>query len=178
MIRHDSQRGFFAYALYQQMKQNKDIFLVVGDLGYKVFDAIRDEMPERFLNVGAAECSLINIAIGLSLEGKIPFCYSITPFLLYRPFESLRTYVNHENIPIHLVGSGRDDNYKHDGFSHYAGDVLKLFDDSHFLKMEGILARGILGNIKDYWPQTKEEIPSMVKEMIENKKPSFISLTR
>ena len=164
MIKHDSMRGYFAFELYQQMKINKDIYLIVGDLGYKVFDSHFKDFPERCINVGAAEQSMMGIAVGLALSSKIPFVYSITTFLLYRPFETIRNYLNHEKIPVKLVGSGRDKDYKHDGFSHDASDVKPFLD--------------LFLNIKQYWPYKKEEIPNVIKDIINNNKPSFISLKR
>jgi len=100
--RHNSMRGWFAYELYKQMARDERIWLVVGDLGYKAFDYIKRDFPDRFLNCGAAEQAMMGIATGLALNGKIPFVYSITAFLLYRPFETIRNYVNHEKIPVKL----------------------------------------------------------------------------
>lgn len=162
--RHDSMRGWFAYELYLQMAVNKDIWLVVGDLGYKVFDQHFKDFPERTINTGAAEVAMMDIAVGLALSGKIPFVYSITPFLLYRPFEVLRTYINHEKINVKLVGSGRNDDYKHDGWSHYATDT------------ELILAT--MNNIIRLWPETKEDVPLQLGMMLKNTRPCFISLRR
>lgn len=164
MKRHDSMRGYFAYSLFEEMGKNKDIWLLVGDLGYRVFDAHFEKYPERCINTGAAEQALIDIAIGLALEGKIPVCYSITPFLLYRPFESLRTYVNHEKIPIKLVGSGRDSDYHIDGFSHFAGDDKDVMH--------------LLPNIKAWWPEDKEMMPKAVNDMLTNGKPVYLNLRR
>lgn len=164
MIRHDSMRGEFAYELYKAMKKNKNIILIVGDLGYKVFDQIKDEMPDQFINTGAAEQAMMGIAAGLALEGKIPFVYSITPFLIYRPFETLRTYIDHEKIPVKLIGSGRDKDYAHDGFSHDATDV-------HLFLKE-------FKNIYEYYPNDKKKIPELVKELINNNMPTFLSLRR
>lgn len=163
-------RGWFAYALYQHMKKNKDIILVTGDLGYKIFDSIRDDMPEQFINSGAAEQAMMGIACGLAIEGKVPFVYSITNFLLYRPFETIRTYVNHEKLNVKLIGSGRDKDYAHDGISHWSDDAWKLFDSTH--------QEGILDNIRAFWPDTKEEIPDLVTKLVETKDPCFLSLRR
>ncbi len=164
MKRYDSMRGWFAFELYQRMKKNKDIWLVVGDLGYGMFDFIRDEMPDRYINTGAAEQSMVGIGVGLALEGKIPLVYSIIPFLLYRPFETTRNYLNHEGIPVKLIGGGRDKDYGPNGFSHWAEEdrqVMKIFD-----------------NIESRWPKTKEEIPGLIKKMIENQKPAYLNLKR
>ena len=146
------------------MKVNKDIWVVTMDLGYKMWDQIRDDFPDRFINVGAAEQAGMGIACGLALEGKIPFVYSITSFLLYRPFETIRTYINHEKINVKLVGSGRGADYHVDGFSHFAGDdeaTMKLFP-----------------NIVSWWPVDKEMIPNAVKAMVKNGKPTYINLKR
>ena len=102
-----NQRQRFTELLTEEMRQNKDIILLVGDVGYKVFDHLREEYPDRVINPGAAEQLMIGMAAGLAMDGKIPVCYSITPFVLYRPFEFIRNYVNHENLPVKLVGSGR-----------------------------------------------------------------------
>lgn len=162
--RHSSQRGWFAYELYQQMKKDKKIVLLCLDLGYRVFDEHFASFPDRCFNLGASEQAGVGIAVGMALEGKKPFIYSITPFLLYRPFETIRNYIHYEEIPVRLVGSGRSDDYKQDGFSHWSkeeGAVMEIFK-----------------NIKAWWPETKEEIPKIVKEMAVSNKPSFLSLRR
>jgi transketolase len=107
---------------------------------------------------------MVGIGVGLALEGKIPFVYSITPFLLYRPFETIRNYVNREKVPVKLVGSGRNRDYSHDGFSHWAEE------DKEIMK--------IFGNIRSRWPETKEEIPGLVQEMINNPVPYYINLRK
>ena len=156
-------KDFFKY-LYDLMKDNPNIWSLTGDLGYGGFDKIREDFPDRFINCGAAEQSMLQIACGLALEGKIPFVYSITPFLLYRPFEVLRTYINHEKIPVVLIGSGRDDDYKHDGFSHYAGD------DKDFMQH--------FPNIVSKWPKDSTEMKVWVKAAIDSREPFYINLSK
>lgn len=157
-------RRTFADELLKRMQKNKDIFLLVGDLGFKMWDSHFAAFSDRCVNTGAAEQALMDIACGLALDGKIPFVYSITPFLIYRPFETLRTYINHEKIPVKLVGSGRNRDYKHDGISHWADDVGLFLNP--------------LSNIKQFWPKDKEEIPDILDKMLSNQLPSFISLRR
>lgn len=162
--RYDNQRGWFAFEVYNQMVKNPDIWLVVGDIGYGMWDAVRRDFPERAINVGAAEQAMVGVGVGLALEGKIPIVYTITPFLLYRPFEMIRNYVDHEQIPIKMVGSGRDRDYEHDGFSHWAEEDKDIME--------------VFSNIEARWPETKEEILDLVEEMIREKKPYYINLKR
>ena len=160
---HPSQRGQFTYELYKAMAENEDIWLVSIDLGYKVFDAHREDFPKRFINTGASEQAALGIACGLALEGKIPFVYTITPFFL-RGFETIRTYINHERLNVKLIGSGRDKDYEHDGFSHDATDIpdfMNLFE-----------------NIQSVYPEKIEDIPDIVNQMVTINKPYFLSLKK
>lgn len=156
-------REFFTY-LYENMCKNPSIIAVTGDLGMGGFDRIRDNLPNQFINVGAAEQSALDVAVGLALDGKKPFVYSITPFLLYRGFETIRTYIDHESIPVRLIGSGRNKDYKHDGFSHYAGD------DKKFIKK--------FKNISCFWPSNNIDMYKCVDAMIEVDKPYYLNLSR
>ena len=150
--------------LLAEMVNNNDIIVVTADLGFGLLDQIQHSFPERFHNVGAAEQLMIGVGVGLAEEGKIPVCYSMSSFLLYRPFEFLRNYVSAENIPVKLIGSGRDKDYSHDGLSHWA------HDDEIVLKA--------LPNIKIYKPATIEELENIFPEFINSKEPAYLNLTR
>jgi len=132
------------------------------DVGYKVFDHLREDYPNRVINPGAAEQLMIGMGAGLAMEGKIPVCYSITPFVLYRPFEFIRNYLHHEQIPVKLVGSGRDDDYGPCGFSHYACEDTKVLE--------------ALPGIEVFRPETKEEVD--IEKFLYSGKPSYINLRR
>ncbi len=157
-------RGWFSWELHLQMASNKKIWVVTGDLGYGMFDRIRDDFPKRFINVGSAEQAMVGIGVGLALEGKIPLVYSITPFLLYRPFETIRNYINREKIPVKLIGSGRGKDYFHDGFSHWAEEDRKVME--------------IFPNIASFWPKSKEEMPNLVSKILFNNLPTYLNLSR
>ena len=157
-------RRIFFTELHKQMRKNRNIITLTGDLGYIGFDKIRNDFPDRFINCGASEQAMMGMAVGLALSGKIPVVYSITTFLLYRPFETIRNYINHEKIPVILIGSGRDKDYLHDGFSHWSEEdreVMRIFK-----------------NIQSYWPQTKEEIPQLLADVLSSGKPCYINLKR
>lgn len=161
---HDSMRGYFAYYLYLEMEKNPDIYIVVGDLGFGMFDAIKVDFEDRFINTGAAEQAMMGIAVGLAMSGKIPVVYSITSFLLYRAFETIRNYIDYENIPVKLIGGGRDRDYAHDGISHWSEDAIQVLD--------------IFKNIKTRWPKDKEDILKLVPTIINSSYPCFVSLRR
>lgn len=49
------------------------IILLVGDIGYRVFDDFRKKYNNRFYNLGICEQSLIGVAAGMALEGWKPW---------------------------------------------------------------------------------------------------------
>lgn len=157
-------RREFKDELHKYMLKDERIIVLTGDLGYGMFDKIRDDFPTRFINCGAAEFSMLDVAVGLAIEGKIPVVYSITPFLLYRAFEVIRTYINHEKINVKLIGGGRDTDYAHDGWSHNASDD-KMFMD-HF------------ENIVSVWPVSVPAMKKWLKIALKDDKPYYINLKR
>jgi transketolase len=159
---HNSVRGYFAGCLYNEMVSNPDIVVLTADLGYGFLDRIKTDFPDRFINCGASEQAMLGIAIGLALKGKIPFTYTITSFYL-RCAEGINIYLHGEQIPVKMAGSGLFDDYEIDGYTH-----------------DGTQAQKYLNSlvIRTYYPKTKEEVGKAVKEMIANKKPSFIGLKR
>ena len=144
------------------MRANDKIVMLTGDLGYGLFDTLKEEFPERFFNVGSCEQLMIGMAVGLSYEGWIPLCYSITPFLLYRPFEFIRNYLNHEGANVKLIGGGRDKDYHNLGFSHHACDDVRVMET--------------LENVRLYKPETLTQ--DDVREFLYNNAPSYMNLVR
>ena len=147
------------------MRRNGNIFIIFCGLGYPRYDEFRLLFPDRAINVGASEQTGLDIACGLSISGKIPFIYSITPFLLWRGAETIRTYINHEALNVKLIGAGRDDEYsKDDGFSHDATD--------------GYLLMEILANIHQFYPEDEKELKEAMDLVIHNDRPSYINIRR
>jgi len=119
-------RALFAKRLLEHLRETPTARLLTADIGYGVLDQIRTERSAQCQDFGAAEQVMIGAACGLALSGKKPICYSITPFLLYRPFEWLRNFLNHDRIPVKLVGVGIGHDYGKLGFTHWAGDAPQI----------------------------------------------------
>lgn len=123
-------RREFAKALFDEMAKDERIVVITADLGFGMWDKIEAEYEGRFYNVGAAEQLMVGMGAGMALAGKIPVCYSITSFAVFRPYEWIRNYMEHEGIPVKIVGGGQDKDYIHDGISHWAEDIKAT--TSHF----------------------------------------------
>lgn len=155
-------RQEFAKAIYKLMQENPDIYVVTGDLGWGVLDKIQNMFPERFINTGASEQAMVGIAVGMALKGKKVFVYTISSFFM-RAMETINIYLSHDYVPVFLVGSGRDDDYKHDGYSH---DATKLQEMMNLL------------NLDTYYPNDEKGAEAMASMIVENNRPCFISLKR
>ena len=97
-------RRKFGKIINQLAKKDKKIVLLVADIGYGIFDDFRKEHPDRFFNLGICEQSIISFASGLALEGLKPWVYTITPFLIERPFEQVKLDINQQKANVNLVG--------------------------------------------------------------------------
>jgi transketolase len=159
-------RRDFAKMLLAEMREDKgkNIVLLTADMGYGLWDDVRKEFPERFFNFGSSEQLMIGAAAGMAMEGKVPVCYSITPFLLFRPFEFIRNLMNHEGIPIKLAGGGRDKDYGYLGFTHWAEDDIDI-----------MLA---LPHIELHKPDTVEELKEVFNVFLYNPQPAYINLSK
>jgi transketolase len=153
-----------AQLLLDEMSANTRIRVVTADLGFGILDHIRNAYPDRFYNVGAAEQLMIGVAVGMAENRLIPVCYSMSSFLLYRPFEFLRNYVDYERVNIKLLGSGRDKDYSHDGISHWAHDDEKVL--------------AALPNIEVYKPDSLEELDMDFDQWINSTSPGYLNLMR
>lgn len=156
-------RRDFHPILLDHMRRDPRVWLITPDLGYKMLDTCFAEFPDRSINCGAAEQLALGIAVGLADEGKIPVVYSITPFLLFRPAEWIRNYLNHERANVKLLAAGRDWDYQNDGFTHWA------HDDKAFLSL--------FPQIRGYWPDTVADLPRVAEEWLKEG-PAYLNLRR
>jgi len=120
-------RNTFSEALYEAAKRNPDIYIVVSDISpagsMAKFSA---EYPDRFINVGVAEQSMIGICAGLALKGCQPFAYTIATFSLYRPFEMVRDDLCYQNLPVTVVGMGAGVIYSTLGGTHHTQEDIAV----------------------------------------------------
>jgi transketolase len=80
-------RNTFGEVLYGLAKDDPRVHIVVSDISpVGSMAKFREEFPERFINVGVAEQSMIGICAGLALKGMLPFAYTIATFSLFRPY--------------------------------------------------------------------------------------------
>ena len=140
-------------------KKDKKIVLLVGDIGYGIFDDFRKDHPKRFFNLGICEQSLIGAASGMALEGLKPWVYTITPFLIERPFEQIKLDIDQQKANVKLVGFA---DYPNLGPTHSELDAKKLMS--------------LFKNIKSFYPKNSLETEKTILKCSKISGPTFVSL--
>ncbi|MEK6969712.1 MAG: hypothetical protein AABW48_04760 [Nanoarchaeota archaeon] len=154
-------RKKFGEVIVQLAEKDDNIFLIVGDIGFGVFDKFRQKFPNRFINIGICEQSMIGVAAGMALEGIKPWVYTITPFLIERPFEQIKLDIDQQKVNVKLVGYA---DYPHQGPTHSELDAKRLM--------------GLLKNTISYFPINSEETLRFAESAYNSDGPVFISLKK
>ena len=152
-------RNRFGEVMSKLADENENIIIIVADIGYRVFDDFREKYPERFINMGICEQSIISVASGMALEGLQPWVYTITPFLIERPFEQIKLDIDHQNVNVNLVGYA---DYPNLGPTHKELNAKKTME--------------LFNNIESFFPSDGDETEKMIFQAYEREGPSFISL--
>lgn len=119
-------RDKFIERLLLLAKNNRDIVLVTGDLGFGVFNEFRKELPDQFINAGVAEQNMTGLAVGLALEGKTVFTYSIANFSTLRCLEQIRNDACYHEANVKVVSVGGGFSYGALGISHHATEDIAI----------------------------------------------------
>jgi transketolase len=153
-------RRAFGKTIMRLAKKDERITLLIGDV-YQEMDKFVSLFPDRFYNLGLCEQSIISIAAGMAIAGLRPVVYSLTPFLLERPFEQIKIDIDEQDLPVMLVGNA---DYPTHGPTHRP------------LNAEGLV--GLLKNTHGYFPRNREETEKAMLDAYLMGKPAVICLKR
>lgn len=152
-------RRRFGKIITELADKDEKIFLLVGDIGYRIFDDFREKHSDRFINMGICEQSLIGVSAGMALEGLKPWVYTITPFLIERPFEQVKLDIDQQNVNVKLVG-----------YSDYP-----TLGPTH-TELNGKRLMQLFNNITSLFPKDGDETQTMTYQAYKKNGPVFISL--
>lgn len=107
-------------------KEDKDIQLITGDLGFGVLQPYWEALPNQFMNAGIAEQNMTSVAAGMALEGKKVFTYSIGNFPTLRCLEQIRNDCAYHNANVNVMCVGGGFVYGSLGMSHHATEDIAI----------------------------------------------------
>ena len=157
-------RTAYCKALHEIMSNDRRVYALTADIGFRNYDDIISDFPDRFVNVGVAEANMMGIAAGLALSGKIPFTFTIASFVTMRCLEQIRIDLCFQNLPVKIIGAGGGFVYGPQGTTHHAIEEL------------GILRT--LPNMTVMAPSDPVETRKCVFSSMELEGPSYIRIGR
>lgn len=116
---------------YNYFKEDENMCLLVGDMGFAVLDDFFHNHANRTFNAGINEQATMSMAAGMYLAGLKPLYYSQVPFLIMRAYEQIRYDINEHKMNVKLIGVGADNYFSMLGRSHCVDDddieMMKVF---------------------------------------------------
>lgn len=110
--------------IYELAKADERVFFIGSDLGYGVLKEFRQTIPERFFMEGVSEASIVGMAAGLAMEGKIVYVNTIATFLARRAFEQIVVDACLHDVPVRFIANGGGLVYAPLGSTHLAIEDL------------------------------------------------------
>jgi len=143
-------------------KKDRDILVLVGDLGFGYFDNFRMKFPNRFQNMGISEQNMIGVAAGLAMTGKKVIIYSIMPFVTFRCLEQIRNDLCIPNLNVAIIGIGTGIMYGTSGSTHHGTEDIGIMNS--------------LPNMTIFSPGTEKEVEECTKNLFKIKGPVYMRL--
>lgn len=88
--------------------------------------AFKKKFPERFVQLGVAEQSMVVIAGGMALAGKVPWISSYTMFCPGRTWEQVRTNLALNEVNVKIAGAHSGVSVGPDGATHQAIEDIAI----------------------------------------------------
>ena len=82
--------------------------------------------PDRFFDCGIAENNMINVAVGLSLSGKIPFASTFAMFAAGRSYEQIRNSIGYPHTNVKIGATHAGITVGEDGATHQCNEDIAL----------------------------------------------------
>lgn len=153
-------RKIFGKTIVKLAEKDKKIILLTGDVEQEM-DEFKEKFPDRFFNLGLCEQAITSMAAGLAIEGFRPVVYSITPFVIERPYEQVKIDIDEQNLPVMLIGYS---DYPTHGPTHRPLNPERLAT--------------VFKNLQSYFPKTSIEAEKAMLDAYLIKTPSMIFLKK
>lgn len=114
-------RESFAATIESLAESDPRIVTVVSDsVGSSKLGGFKKKWPERMVNVGIAEQTVVAVGAGLANGGKIPFVSAASCFLAARSLEQIKADIAYSNVNVKLVGQSSGVAYGELGPTHHS----------------------------------------------------------
>jgi len=136
--------------------------LLFGDISVFLFNEFSELHPDRLLNVGICENTLISMAAGMSATGFHPIVHTIAPFITERSYEQVKLDLCYNHFGCTIVTCGGSFDYAWDGATHHC------YTDLELMRM--------LPGMEVMQPGSKKEFDTLFSQCYNNGNPSYVRI--
>ncbi|MEA1986665.1 MAG: transketolase family protein [Candidatus Marinimicrobia bacterium] len=120
-------RDGFGKALLELGETNEKVVVLTADVSGSVrTNWFADKFPNRFYELGIAEQNMVSVAVGMSLENKIPFASTFGAFITGRVWDHIRILLSYSQTNVKLVGTHTGVTVGEDGATHQILEDIAL----------------------------------------------------
>jgi transketolase len=106
------------------LERDPRVAILLAEVSEDRFDRAMGVAPDRVVNVGIMEQTLVGAAAGFAMEGFLPIVHSMSAFLSERPFEQVKLDFGYQGLEGTLASIGASYDYGGEGATHHGpGDV-------------------------------------------------------
>ena len=146
-------------ALHRLAEEDERLIVMTAE-NRAAIRTLPERLGPRFIDVGIAEQTLVGMAAGLALRGRIPVIHALATFLTQRAFEFIRTDVGIPGLPVKLVGS-------------FPGFVSEANGPTHQAIEDVALMRGI-PNMRVFCPADLDDLLIGLDTVLRDPAPYYI----
>lgn len=119
MTRLQEPRAGYIEGLLDIGAEHDDVFVLDGDCAKANYtDRFGERFPDRFFDLGIAECDIIGTAAGMAAMGRVPFANAYGNFLTGRGFDQVRVSVAYSGRNVKIVGHNAGTSAAQEGATH------------------------------------------------------------
>lgn len=112
-------RNVYGMTLAKLADDDLSIVALEADLaGATMSKFFKEAHPERFFDMGIAECNMMGVAAGMAACGKKPFASSFAMFTAGRAYEQVRNSIAYPALNVKCIGSHGGLSVGEDGATH------------------------------------------------------------
>lgn len=120
-------RDGYGMGLVEAGEKDERIVVLCGDLSDSTRSGMfRDRWPERFIQSGIQEQNMATVAVGLALQGKIPFISTYAVFCPGRNWDQIRISGCYNKANVKYAGAHSGISVGPDGATHQAMEDIAL----------------------------------------------------
>ncbi len=158
-------RDSFATTIEALAEADPRIVTVVSDsVGSSKLGGFKKKFPQRMVNVGIAEQTLVAVGAGLANGGKVPFVSAASCFITGRALEQVKADIAYSNVNVKLIGQSSGVAYGELGPTHHS------IEDLAWLRL--------FNNLKLIVPADPWQTAEAIKAAAVHDGPVFVRLSR